>query len=61
MIKVQLTANLQKYYPTAKFEVAATNVLDLLKQGHVNKIAFGVSPVPPLVPVGTPPAPAPPK
>ncbi len=37
------------------------HVLDLLKQGHVNKIAFGVSPVPPLVPAagGTPtPAPA---
>jgi biopolymer transport protein ExbD len=28
------------------------HVLDLLKQGHVNKVAFGVSPVPPLVPVG---------
>jgi biopolymer transport protein ExbD len=40
------------------------HVLDLLKQGHVNKIAFGVSPVPPLVPVGggtptTAPAPGP--
>jgi biopolymer transport protein ExbD len=30
------------------------HVLDLLKQGHVNKVAFGVTPVPPLVPVGTP-------
>jgi biopolymer transport protein ExbD len=40
------------------------HVLDLLKQGHVNKIAFGVSPVPPLVTTagGTPaPAPAPSK
>ncbi len=37
------------------------HVLDLLKQGHVNKIAFGVSPVPPLVPTagGTPAAPTP--
>ena len=25
------------------------HVLDLLKQGHVNKIAFGVTPVPPVV------------
>ena len=32
------------------------HVLDLLKQAHVNKIAFGVSPVPPLVPVGAAPA-----
>jgi biopolymer transport protein ExbD len=40
------------------------HVLDLLKQGHVNKVAFGVSPVPPLVPTagGTPAAqPAAPK
>jgi biopolymer transport protein ExbD len=42
------------------------HVLDLLKQGGVSKIAFGVSPVPPMVPVpagGTPlapPSPAPP-
>ena len=37
------------------------HVLDLLKQGHVNKIAFGVTPVPPVVPVapGAPVAPAP--
>jgi biopolymer transport protein ExbD len=26
------------------------HVLDLLKQAHVNKIAFGVSPAPPIVP-----------
>ena len=38
------------------------HVLDLLKQGHVNKIAFGVSPVPPVVPLApTPAAPAPSK
>lgn len=38
------------------------HVLDLLKQGHVNKIAFGVTPVPPVVPAGGgAPAPAPPK
>ena len=42
------------------------HVLDLLKQGGVSKIAFGVSPVPPMVavPTGgtplTPPPPAPP-
>jgi biopolymer transport protein ExbD len=30
------------------------HVLDLLKQGHVNKVAFGVTPVPPLVPAGAP-------
>jgi biopolymer transport protein ExbD len=40
------------------------HVLDLLKQGHVNKIAFGVTPVPPVVAVpgaagGGAPAPAP--
>ncbi len=32
MVKVHLTANLQKYYPTPQFEVEATDVLDLLKQ-----------------------------
>jgi biopolymer transport protein ExbD len=40
------------------------HVLDLLKQGGVSKIAFGVTPVPPMVPVpgGAPaPTPAPPK
>ena len=37
------------------------HVLDLLKQGHVNKVAFGVTPVPPMVPAGAPaPASAPP-
>jgi biopolymer transport protein ExbD len=42
------------------------HVLDLLKQGGVSKIAFGVTPVPPVVPLGAggaapspPPAPAP--
>ena len=36
------------------------HVLDVLKQGGVSKIAFGVSPVPPLVPVpGGAPVPAP--
>ena len=35
------------------------HVLDLLKQGHVNKIAFGVTPVPPLIQGGAAPAPAP--
>jgi biopolymer transport protein ExbD len=43
------------------------HVLDLLKQGGVSKIAFGVTPVPPVVQVPTggggaplpPPAPAP--
>ena len=37
-------------------------VLDLLKQGGVSKIAFGVTPVPPVIQGGAPaPAPAPPK
>jgi biopolymer transport protein ExbD len=37
------------------------HVLDLLKQGHVNKVAFGVSPVPPVTTAGgAPAAPAPP-
>jgi biopolymer transport protein ExbD len=31
------------------------HVLDLLKQGHVSKIAFGVTPVPPTTPGGAPP------
>lgn len=35
------------------------HVLDLLKQGGVSKIAFGVTPVPPVVPGGAPAAPAP--
>ena len=40
------------------------HVLDLLKQGHVNKIAFGVTPVPPVVQLGggaATPGPAPSK
>jgi biopolymer transport protein ExbD len=37
------------------------HVLDLLKQAHVNKIAFGVSPVPPVATGGSAPAPAPSK
>jgi biopolymer transport protein ExbD len=38
------------------------HVLDLLKQGGVSKIAFGVTPVPPVIQGGAPgPAPAPPK
>src|SRR5580698_2494035 len=40
------------------------HVLDLLKQGHVNKIAFGVTPVPPVIQVGggaAAPSPAPSK
>jgi len=39
------------------------HVLDLLKQAGISKIAFGVSPVPPVIPVpaaGGPAAPAPP-
>ena len=32
MIKVALTANLQKYYPQSKFEIEAETVLDLLKK-----------------------------
>lgn len=32
MVKVQLTANLQKYYPKSKFEIEAATVLDLLKK-----------------------------
>jgi biopolymer transport protein ExbD len=35
------------------------HVLDLLKQGGVAKIAFGVTPVPPVVSPGAPGAPAP--
>lgn len=31
------------------------HVLDLLKQGHVSKIAFGVTPVPPTTPGAAPP------
>lgn len=32
MIDVQLTANLQKYYPKARFQTQAKDVLDLLRQ-----------------------------
>ncbi len=32
MIKVQLTANLQKYYPKAQFEMDTKSVLDLLQK-----------------------------
>ncbi|MGE0633873.1 MAG: MoaD/ThiS family protein [Pseudobdellovibrionaceae bacterium] len=32
MVKVQLTANLQKYYPQAQFEMDANSVLDLLSK-----------------------------
>jgi biopolymer transport protein ExbD len=35
------------------------HVLDLLKQGGVSKIAFGVTPIAPLAPAGAPAAPAP--
>jgi biopolymer transport protein ExbD len=35
------------------------HVLDILKQAQVSKIAFGVSPVPPMVQVPSPGAPAP--
>ena len=31
-IKVRLTANLQRYYPKAQFEIAATSVVDLLQK-----------------------------
>jgi molybdopterin synthase sulfur carrier subunit len=41
MIKVQLTANLQKYYPQARFEIEAATVLDLLK--NMDKTATGFS------------------
>lgn len=32
MVHVHLTANLQKYYPKAQFDIDATDVLDLLRQ-----------------------------
>ena len=32
MIKVALTANLQKYFPKSKFEIEANSILDLLKK-----------------------------
>lgn len=32
MIKVALTANLQKYFPKSKLEIEADSVLDLLKK-----------------------------
>lgn len=39
MIKVHLTANLQKYYPVHQFEVDANTVLDLLeKMDQVQKL-----------------------
>lgn len=38
MVKVHLTANLQKYYPSSQFEIEAKNVLDLLaKMDQVQK------------------------
>jgi biopolymer transport protein ExbD len=37
------------------------HVLDLLKQAGVSKIAFGVTPVPPIIPIPSPATPAPPK
>lgn len=41
MVKVQLTANLQKYYPKAKFEVDAKTVLDVL--ARMDEVASGFS------------------
>lgn len=39
MIKVHLTANLQKYYPVNQFEVEAKTVMDLLqKMDQVQKL-----------------------
>jgi len=39
MIKVHLTANLQKYYPVNQFEVEAQTVMDLLqKMDQVQKL-----------------------
>jgi sulfur-carrier protein len=32
LVKVTLTANLQKYYPQAKFDMSASSVKDLLKK-----------------------------
>lgn len=32
MVKVQLTANLQKYFPNSQFQATATTVLDLLEK-----------------------------
>jgi molybdopterin synthase sulfur carrier subunit len=32
MVKVQLTSNLQKYYPKSHFEIEANSILDLLKK-----------------------------
>lgn len=32
MVKVHLTANLQKYYPIHQFEIEATDILDLLQR-----------------------------
>jgi hypothetical protein len=41
MVKVQLTANLQRYYPQAKFEMEAATVFDLLKR--MDDVAKGFS------------------
>lgn len=32
MVKVALTANLQKYYPEAKFEISASTLRELLRK-----------------------------
>ena len=40
MVKVQLTANLQKYYPKAQFEIEANSVLDLLKKMDQERANF---------------------
>lgn len=40
MLKVALTANLQKYYPNAKFEMAAGSVRELLKKMDQQREGF---------------------
>ena len=40
MVKVALTANLQKYFPKDKFEIDANSVLDLLEKMDKMKNLF---------------------
>ncbi len=40
MVKVQLTANLQKYFPRAQFEIDAQTILDLLNKMDQERAQF---------------------